>query len=142
VQHDGGDPAVWVLLVRALANRGDLRAAGQACAAALDRHRTCAELAYLHAVLLGEAGRHAAAAGAARRALYLDRTLAVAHLALGAALARLGDARGARRALRNAERLLAELPPGAVVPASDGEPAARLAAIARAQLGLLRGAAA
>jgi chemotaxis protein methyltransferase CheR len=142
VQHDGGDPAVWVLLVRALANRGDLRAAGHACAAALDRHRTCAELAYLHAVLLAEAGRHADAAGAARRALYLDRTLAVAHLALGAALARLGDARGARRALRNAERLLAELPPGAVVPASDGEPAARLAEIARAQLGLLQGAAA
>jgi chemotaxis protein methyltransferase CheR len=142
VQHDGGNPAVWVLLVRALANRGDLCAAGQACAAALDRHRTCAELAYLHAVLLAEAGRHAEAADAARRALYLDRTLAVAHLALGASLARLGDTRGARRALRNAERLLAELPPEAVVPASDGAPAARLAELARAHLGLLAGAAA
>lgn len=140
IQRDGSDPALWIVLVRALANRGALREAGHACAAALDRHRTSAELTYLHAVLLAEAGRHKEAATAARRALYLDRRLVVGHLALGAALARLGDPDGARRAVLNARRLLAAMPPEAIVSASDGEPAGRLAEMTRVQLRLLPGA--
>jgi chemotaxis protein methyltransferase CheR len=128
--------------VRALANRGELKAAGQACAAALDSHRTSAELTYLHAVLLSEAGHPGEAAEAARRALYLDRGLVVAHMTLGGVLARLGDADGARRALRNAQRLLADMAPEQIVPASDQESAGRLAEMARLQLQLLSGAAA
>jgi chemotaxis protein methyltransferase CheR len=142
VRRDGSDPTLWIVLVRALANRGDLDGAGRACAAALDRHRTSAELTYLHAVLLAESGRYADAAAAARRALYLDRGLVVAHLALGGALARLGDTDGARRAFRNAEVLLATMSPEGIVPASDGEPAGRLAAMARVQMRLLGEAAA
>ncbi|MBI4542392.1 MAG: protein-glutamate O-methyltransferase CheR [Gemmatimonadetes bacterium] len=142
VQRDGSDPALWVVLVRALANRGELEAAGRACAAALDRHRTATELVYLHALLLSEAGRHAEAAAAARRALYLDRWLVVAHLALGAAFARLGEVDGACRAFRNAKRLLTGMPPGEIVPASDGQAAGRLAEMARVQLQLLGEAAA
>ena len=142
VERDGSDPAPWIVLVRALANRGELEAAGRSCAAALDRHSTSAELAYLHAVLLAEAGRHADAVAAARRSLYLDRGLVVAHLALGGALARLGDTEGARRSARNARRLLAGMPPDAIVPGSDGEPASRLAEMAEVQLRLLKEAAA
>lgn len=125
--------------VRSLANAGDLQAAGAACAAALDVHRTSAELTYLHGVLLAEAGRAVEAAAALRACLYLDRTLAVAHLALGGTLARLGDEAGARRALGNAERLLASHPPEVEVPAADGERGGRLLAAARAQLALLAG---
>ena len=142
VQRDGGDPLSWIVLVRALANRGDLHAAGRACAAALDRHRTSAELTYLHAVLLAEAGQSAEAATAARRALYLDRGFIVAHLALGGVLARLGDTEGARRAVRNAQRLLASMAPDEIVPASDGEPAGRLREMTRVQMQLLRDSAA
>ena len=138
VQRDGGDSSLWIVLVRALANRGELDAAGRACAAALDRHRTSAELAYLHAVLLMEAGRHADAAAAARQSLYLDRKLVVGHLLLGGALARLDDADGARRAIRNAQHLLAGMVPSDLVPASDGEPAGRLAQMAAVQVALLR----
>jgi chemotaxis protein methyltransferase CheR len=142
VERDGSDPAPWIVLVRALANRGDMAAAGQMCAAALDRHRTSAELAYLHAVLLSEAGRHAEAVTAVRRSLYLDRGLVVAHLLLGGVLARLGDIDGARRALRNAQRLLGGIAPREIVPASDGETAGRLAEMAGVQEQLLMGAAA
>ena len=142
VERDGSDPAPWIVLVRALANRGELEAAGRSCAAALDRHSTSAELAYLHAVLLAEAGRHADAVTAARRSLYLDRGLVVAHLALGGALARLGDIEGARRSARNARRLLAGMPPDAIVPGSDGEAVSRLAEMAGVQLQLLKEAAA
>lgn len=136
VLRDPEAAAVWIVWVRALANRGDLPAAGRACAAAIDRHRTVAELVYLHAVLLGEAGQHAAAAAAARQALYLDAGLAVAHLTLAGALTRLGEIEGARRAFRNAERLLVALSPDAPVPASDGEPAARLLEMVRVQMRL------
>jgi chemotaxis protein methyltransferase CheR len=142
VRRDGSEPTPWIVLVRAHANRGDLAAAGRACATALERHAGAAELHYLLAVLLGEAERVADAAAAARRALYLDRSLVVAHLALGGALGRLGDTDGARRALRNAERLLAAMPPDTVVPASDGEPAGRLVEMARVQMRLLGEAAA
>lgn len=138
VHRDGTDPEPWVVLVRALANRGELDAAGRACAAALDHHRESPELVYLHAVLLAEAGLHSDAATAVRRALYLDRKLVVGHLLLGGALGRLGDLEGARRAVGNAQRLLAELESDTLVPASDGEPAGRLAEMARVQLELLR----
>jgi chemotaxis protein methyltransferase CheR len=142
LRRDGSDPALWIVLVRALANRGELAAAGRACAAALDRHRTSGELTYLHSVLLAEGGRHQDAAAAARRALYLDRGLIVAHLALGNALAQLGEGDGACRAFRNAHHLLTGMSPEERVPASDGEPAGRLAEMARVHLQLLEGAAA
>jgi len=132
-----GSPAVEITLVRSLANRGALVEAGRACAAALDAHRTSAELVYLHGVLLAQGGMMAESAEAFRRALYLDRTLVVAHLAMGDALARTGEPAGARRAFRSAARLLAELPADATVPASDGAPTARLAEVARSRLRLL-----
>lgn len=137
VERDHDDVTQSIALVRSLANRGDLVDAGRECAAALERHRDSAELLYLHAVLLAEAGRHAESARAARGALYLDRELIVAHIALGSALARVGDNPGAHRALRNAERLLGGMSPDAVVPASDGEPAARLSEMVRMRLTLL-----
>ena len=132
VARDAADGDAWLLLVRALANTGRAADAERACEAALAHHPERAELVYLHAVLLAQAGRFAASAAAARQALYLDRSLAVAHLALGAALAREGYAVQARRAYAAAERLLGRLPPDAPVPLADGEPARRLLEAARA----------
>jgi chemotaxis protein methyltransferase CheR len=142
LRRDGGDAGFGVTQIRALANAGRLSEAGRECAAALDLHRESAELMYLHAVLLSEGDRPIEAAAAARRALYLDGSLVVAHLTLGAAMARLQDRPAARRAFRNAERLLAAMSPDALVPASEDEPAGRLLAIARAQLELMDVAAA
>lgn len=140
VAGDPEDVRPWILLVRSLANRGCLADAGQAAAAALERHRDSAELLYLHALLLSQSSLHAEAASAAKRALYLDRDMIVAHMALSNARARLGDAEGARRALRNADVLLARLSPDAVVPASDGQGAGRLKQMIRAQLSVLAAA--
>jgi chemotaxis protein methyltransferase CheR len=135
---DGDLPAL-VARVRSLANAGDLSEAEAACASALDRHHTSAELTYLHGVLMAEAGHPAAASAALRASLYLDRTLIVAHVALGGVLARIGDDAGACRALRNAERLLATEAWDAEVPGSDGERAGRMAAAARVHIALLAG---
>jgi hypothetical protein len=60
----------------------------------------------------------------------------VAHAALGSALAKSGDAAGARRAFDNAVRLLEAMPGDAIVPYSDGEPAARLLEMTRMQASL------
>jgi chemotaxis protein methyltransferase CheR len=130
-------PRPWIVLIRALANRGCLSEAAKAADTALEAQRDSAELLYLHAVLLAQTARHADAAAAARRALYLERDLIVAHVALGNARSRLGDASAAARAYRNAETLLARMPQDAAVPAADGQPVQRLRQIVRTQLTLL-----
>jgi len=137
VAREGVDPGVWALLIRAYANCGKHVEAERTCAAALDRCPAASELHVLQALLLNEARQHEAAVAAARRALYLDRGLAVAHLAHGAALAGLRDTPAARRAFHVAAKLLDALPADAVVPASDGEPAGRLAGLAHVELSLL-----
>jgi chemotaxis protein methyltransferase CheR len=104
----------------------------------MERHRASPELAHLHAVLLLAAGRHAEAADAARRALYLDRGFAAAHLALGLARERLGERDAALRAFRAAEQALAGLPPAAPVPGADGETAGGLREMLRVRIRLLR----
>lgn len=130
------EPALWILLVRSLANQGNLAEAGRACSAALEHCRTNAELMHLQALLLSSAGHLAEAVAAERRALYLDRRFIMAHLSLGTLLLRSGEGEAARAALRAAERLLAASPPDAVVPASDGETAGKLLASVRRQLRL------
>jgi chemotaxis protein methyltransferase CheR len=137
------DPATQAAArVRELANAGRLEEAGRECAAALDVYRESAELHYLHAVLVAQARQFAESARAARRALYLDRSMIVAHAALGTALAKSGDATGARRAFNNALRLLSSMDPNALVPFSGGEPAGRLIEMTRMQSRLVAGDAA
>jgi len=125
--------AAAALRVRALANL-DLDAAERASAEATALHPLSSELHYLRSVLLLGLGRDDEATRAARRALYLDRSLAIAHFTLGSILQRRGDRTGARRAYRNAHDLCAARPADEVVPLTDGEPAGRLAAAALAQM--------
>ena len=130
------DLAAAILHIRALANLETARAE-RACAEAAARHPLAAELHHLHAVLLLELGRDEEAARAARRVVYLDRTLAVGHFTLGSVLWRRDDRAGARRAYRNARDLCAVRPADEPVPLSDGMPAGRLAEAAAAQLAIL-----
>lgn len=130
---------VWVTRVRHLANRGALEDASAECSRALTRHPMSAELTYLLGILSGEAGHPEAALSALRGALYLDSSLAVAHLGLAGVLLRMGNAQGARRSMMNAHGLLASQPPEAEVPASDGERAGRLLAACEAGLAILAG---
>jgi chemotaxis protein methyltransferase CheR len=129
-----GEPAAPNL--RALANI-DPSEAERACAEATARQPLDAELGYLHGVLLLELGREEEAVRALRRVVYLDRTLAVAHFTLGAALRRRGDRAGARRAYRNARDLCRADPPDRPLPLADGETAGWLAAAAEGQLAFL-----
>lgn len=125
--------AACAVHVRALANL-DAERAEAACAEAARRHPLSGELHHLRAVLLMDLGRDEEAAQAARRVLYLDRSLANAHFTLGSILRRRGDPAGAWRAFRNVRDLCAARPADEPVPLSDGEPADRLADEARVQM--------
>jgi chemotaxis protein methyltransferase CheR len=139
VADDG--PAERAARVRALADQGKREAAERECIAALEAHPMHAELTYLQAVLLLASDRCEEAAVAARRALYLDRSLVVAHLVLAQSTARLHDRAAALRALRNAARLLASVPAGAGVAGAPGETAGRMLSGVRLQLQMLEAAA-
>jgi chemotaxis protein methyltransferase CheR len=128
------DESACVARVRTLSDGGRANEAAVCCSAALEVHPLSAELLVLQALIHMELGQSEAAHASAKRALFLDRSLVVAHLASASALIRMGDPRGARRALVNALRLLASNAPQAPVPASGGEPSARLARLARSQL--------
>jgi chemotaxis protein methyltransferase CheR len=80
------------------------------------------------------------AAVAARRALYLDRTLAIAHLTLARALRLTGSTAGAQRALLRSAALLERLAPDAAVRGAGGASAGTLSAVAAAEFDLLMGA--
>ncbi len=130
------DLAASILHVRSHANL-ETAQAEHACAEAAVHHPLSAELQYLHAVLLLELGRDEEAVRAARRVIYLDRSLALGHFTLGSILWRHGDVEGARRAYRNARDLCAARPADEIVPLSDGEQTGRLARAAVAQLAIL-----
>jgi chemotaxis protein methyltransferase CheR len=134
------DETASVVFVRALANMNQLAEASTACIAGLERHRTSPELTYLHGILLRQSGRIADAAAAFRRAIYLNRAFAVAHLALGDARLAEGDRTGAVRSFRNADQVLASAADGDIIPASDGMKAAHVRRIIAARLQLASGA--
>lgn len=130
-----GAAAGWIVAIRSLANLGQLDAAGEMSARALEVHRMSVELHYLHAMLLLEAGHAGPAAQAVRRALYLDARFVVGYMLLGDALDRLGDRDGACRAFGNARALLA--PPrddAEPLLASDGVPSRRVQQIVAQRL--------
>ncbi len=124
----------WIMYVRSVANQGRLHEAGELCARALELHSLDAELHYLHATLLVEAGWYVDAAAAARRSIYLDRRLVMGHMLLGDALSRTGDSAAAHIAFANALALLSDIEPAAPVQAADGVPAGRLRQIASVRL--------
>jgi chemotaxis protein methyltransferase CheR len=105
-----------------------------ACERALQRAAMSPELHYLHAVLLLDLARESDALAAARRALYLDGSLAIVQFTLGAILERAGRADAARRPYRNAYQSTAARPSVEPVPLAEGVQAGELAAAARAAL--------
>jgi chemotaxis protein methyltransferase CheR len=111
----------------------------EAAAAAVKRNPASLELRFLHAMLLMSLGRYQEAERALRQVLFLDRTLAVAHFALGTTLRRTGDLVGARRSYANAAEIAGGLAAETVLPLADGEQAGELARAARDQLVAMEG---
>jgi len=130
------DRDVAAMHVRALGNV-DPEAAMRACAQAVEAFPLAAELRYLHATLLLASGDEIHAEQSVRRALYLDRSLGVAHALLGTILKRRGDLEAARRSFRSAWRTCAAMPADAQVPLGEGERAGIFRSAVASELALL-----
>jgi chemotaxis protein methyltransferase CheR len=122
--------------IRTLADFGDLAGAAEAAEDSIRKEPLDAGNAYLYAAILSELHRDEEAVAALRRALYLDRSFICAHLALGMALRRLHDDRGARRSFQNVLRLCATMDPRNILPFADGACAGHVAAAAASALSL------
>jgi chemotaxis protein methyltransferase CheR len=133
------DPVACVVHLKALANIDTKRAVGF-CGKLTERHSLVPEVHYLHAVLLLELNLDVEAVQAAERALFLDRSLAVAHLLLGSILRRRGALKSAQRAFRNARKLCKERPVDERLPLADDQTAGQLAEAAGIQLAAIEAA--
>jgi len=136
------DPNALALEVRRIANSGDWAAAEIAATEAARLCPLSAEIHFLRALVLAGLGNREAAATAARRAIYLDSSLALAHFTLGTILQASGDWHGALRAYGNARRLAGSQPNDEALPLADGENAGSLARAAASRIQDLEAAAA
>jgi chemotaxis protein methyltransferase CheR len=103
------------------------------------RERTDAETYVTRALHFLDASQPHQAAAAARRALFLDRSLAIAHLTLARALRLTGSHLAAQRALRRGAALLEAHAPDEPVRGAGGASAGTLCAVAAAEFDLLVG---
>jgi chemotaxis protein methyltransferase CheR len=102
--------------------------------AALRRHPLDAPLHYLRAALLVDLDRDEEAEHEAQRAVYLDRSLAVAHFLLGTILRKRGAGPDALRAFRNVRDLCEARPAHEELRAGDGERTGALYSAASAEI--------
>jgi len=126
-------------LARDYANQGQLAEAVRCCEQAIAADRIDPAPHYLLAVIQQEQGRYEPAERSLNRALYLDPTFVVAHLALGNLHVLAGRKREAKRYFTNVLDLLASLSKEDIVPESDGLSAGRLAELVAALLSSLEG---
>jgi chemotaxis protein methyltransferase CheR len=107
--------------------------------AALRRHPLDAHLHYLRATLLIALDRDEEAEEEVLRALYLDRSLVIAHFLLGTILRKRGARAEALRAFRNVRDLCAARPADEEVAAGAGERTGALRAAASVEMEQLEG---
>ena len=123
-EHDA-IAAVW-----ALADQGDLLAAGRAAESAATRAPMNAEIHYLLAVLLTEQHHELRAVESLRRALYVNPRFVMAWMTLGTALRDLGDTKASKRAFGQVRELCGRLGVDEPIPMADGVTSAYLAGLA------------
>jgi chemotaxis protein methyltransferase CheR len=126
---DGAEVPGLLQTARAFANQGRLDAALDACDRALAADRMNAAAHHLRASILHELGNPREAAGAFRRALYLEPGFVPAHLGLGQLARAQGRFPEARRHFGNALALVRARPAEEILPEADGLTAGRLAEI-------------
>ncbi len=118
-----------------LADRGRWDEARRVCDKCLAADALNPVAHYLSALVHDHSGSGSAEAEqSCRKAIYLDRSFALAQYQLGAILTGRGDQLGARKALLNVLRILESMPDDAALPAGDGLTAGGLRAMVRLRL--------
>ncbi len=125
--------AKWLtLLARIHANSGTLDAALEWVGRAIAANKIDPAAHYVHATILIEMARHAEAAHALNRAVYLAPDFVLAHYTLGVLARHDGDPAAAKRNFETALSILARHDPDASVDEADDLNSARLIDIVRA----------
>jgi chemotaxis protein methyltransferase CheR len=114
-----------------IARSDGVERAEQVAASRLAKDPLAVDLRYLRSVLLMSLNRDEEAIAELRRLVYIDRSNAAAHFALGTLFHKQGNDSRARRYFTNAYRSSASLPPDEQVPLAEGLTASRLASLAR-----------
>lgn len=135
-----GDPGRWQmprrnelirLLIRSLANQGQLVSALDWCEKAIEADKLDPVFRYLLATVLQELGRLDESAAALKRAIYLEPGFFLAYFGLGNIARIQGRHRESRRNFEVALDLLGRMDPNAIIEESEGLTAGRLAEIIR-----------
>jgi chemotaxis protein methyltransferase CheR len=124
--------------IRQLADSGEFETARECCEALLATQQFDAGLHLVYALLLEQMGELDKAQEGLRRALYLDRTLALAHYHAGLLNRRAGREQEARRAWRNAHEAVNGLGDEMELRYGDGLTVSDLRALIDQQVGELR----
>jgi chemotaxis protein methyltransferase CheR len=135
--RDAHDEAGVVLHLRALANARGSAVAVLRAERAARQHPLSAECHLVHAVLLLDLKRYRDTELSLKRALYLDRSLAIANYLLGSTLRDQSRSEEAWRAYRNARDLAGARPPDEELPLADGTRAAALVSMAGTEMARL-----
>jgi chemotaxis protein methyltransferase CheR len=139
VSSDGEDEALAKL--QALADAGAYEEAERLCRDLIAVNPTSARLQFYDAVLRQVSDDLPGAEAALRRAIYLDRSFAVAHHRLGVLMLGLGRTDDARRSLLAAARLAEAARPGDMLREGQGVSAGEFGDVVRRQLQTLGAAA-
>jgi len=119
LSQEPGDAAAMALLAKAYANLGYLAEALIWSEKAVAAEKLNPGWHYLLAAILQERGQADEAAGALRRALYLDQDHALAHFALGNLIRRQGRVSDSERHFRTALSILSRYPQEQILPESE-----------------------
>jgi len=125
------DPAALAGAARDLADKGELETALRNCDAALALDKSNPAYHYLNASILQELGRPEDAAGALRRALYLDKGFVIARFAMGQVARARGRKAEARKHFTTALEMLGPYGESDLLPESEGITAGGLAVTLR-----------
>ncbi len=115
-----------ILIARIEANRGNLKNAIEYCRKAINKNKLEASYYYLTATILQEMGEPEEAMASLKRALFLNGSFVLAHIALGNLSAANGKKRESLKHYDNALKLLKDYNYDEQVPESDGMTAGRL----------------
>lgn len=126
IRNNDNDAEAFALMAQVLANQGKLREAFAWCEKAILTNKLNPFYQYLLATIFQELENLEEALVSFKRAIYLDQSFILAHLAVGNVSARLGKIQESKRSYRNVLDLLKKVDSKTELPGADGITAKRL----------------
>lgn len=123
-----------LLLIRAYANKGDLKSALALCEKALDKDGLDSQLYFLYATILQENLKEKEALYALKKAIYIDQNFVLPYYTMGNIYMRQGNYAGAKKCYRNVLSIMDKCHHDKILPESDGLTVGRFREIVQATI--------